>query len=362
MKIQYQNKVAIDLDPTIPEINKVTDGNMNEIKTVVNANADTLDDVNETVTEFVNGVDNRLGTVETTTTSLETRVDTAEDDIDNLEDDVSDIQDDIDTLETNLSNLTTNTYTKTQVDTLINNTEGLVTAETTNRQNADNNLQSQIDSIVASSDVVDIVGTYQDLQNYDTSKLGDNDIIKVLDDNTHNNATSYYRWKKQISTWQYIGSKGPYYTQAQTDNKFVEKITGKGLSTNDFTNELKSKLDGIEANAEVNIIESVKVNNVTQTITNKSVNIPVPTATSDLTNDSNFVTNTDYATASTGGVIKGNVNGLYIGNTGNPLAGVYTNEAYQNLADNYFIGKGTLENVLTARIGDIDTILDNINR
>ena len=56
------------------------------------------------------------------------------------------------------------------------------------------------------------------------------------------------------------------------------------------------------------------------------------------------------------------MNGFYIGNTGNPLAGVYTNEAYQNLADNYFIGKGTLENVLNARIGDIETLLYNINR
>lgn len=37
---------------------------------------------------------------------------------------------------------------------------------------------------------------------------------------------------------------------------------------------------------------------------NKTANITVPTKTSDLTNDSNFVSNTDYATASTGGVVK----------------------------------------------------------
>lgn len=37
---------------------------------------------------------------------------------------------------------------------------------------------------------------------------------------------------------------------------------------------------------------------------NVTANIIVPTKTSDLTNDSNFVSNTDYATASTGGVIK----------------------------------------------------------
>lgn len=37
---------------------------------------------------------------------------------------------------------------------------------------------------------------------------------------------------------------------------------------------------------------------------NTTANIIVPTKTSDLTNDSNFVSKTDYATASTGGVIK----------------------------------------------------------
>lgn len=37
---------------------------------------------------------------------------------------------------------------------------------------------------------------------------------------------------------------------------------------------------------------------------NATANIIVPTKTSDLTNDSNFISNTDYATASTGGVVK----------------------------------------------------------
>lgn len=43
-KIQYQNKVAIEDDPSIAEINKVTDSNMNEIKAVVNNNADYLEE------------------------------------------------------------------------------------------------------------------------------------------------------------------------------------------------------------------------------------------------------------------------------------------------------------------------------
>ena len=108
------------------------------------------------------------------------------------------------------------TYTKTETD-------GLISAEAESREEADNNLQEQIDAIVASSDVVDIVGTYAELQAYDTSKLGDNDIVKVLSDSTHGDATAYYRWDKDNSTWEYVGSEGPYYTKAETDNLLNDK-------------------------------------------------------------------------------------------------------------------------------------------
>lgn len=54
--------------------------------------------------------------------------------------------------------------------------------------------QEQIDAIVSKSDVVDVVDTYSDLLAYDTSTLAPNDIIKVLEDGSLNNAKSYYRW------------------------------------------------------------------------------------------------------------------------------------------------------------------------
>ena len=56
----------------------------------------------------------------------------------------------------------------------------------------------------------------------------------------------------------------------------------------------KTKLEGIAANADANVIEKIKVNSVEQTVTNKTVDIAVPTATSDLTNDSNFVVDANY--------------------------------------------------------------------
>lgn len=65
-----------------------------------------------------------------------------------------------------------------------------------------------------------------------------------------------------------------------TQNK-VDKEDGKGLSTNDFTNELKQKLDGIADGSNVNVIEIIKINDSPlQVAEDKSVNIPLATASS----------------------------------------------------------------------------------
>lgn len=50
---------------------------------------------------------------------------------------------------------------------------------------------------------------------------------------------------------------------------------GKGLSTNDFTTELKTKLEGVESGAQANLIEVVKVNGVALNIADKAVNVPL---------------------------------------------------------------------------------------
>lgn len=57
----------------------------------------------------------------------------------------------------------------------------------------------------------------------------------------------------------------------------VDVVAGKGLSTNDFTNELLQKLNGIESGAEVNVIESISLNSVPLEISGKAVNIPIAT-------------------------------------------------------------------------------------
>lgn len=74
-----------------------------------------------------------------------------------------------------------------------------------------------------------------------------------------------------------------------------------------------------------------------------------------------YVKNTDYATGSKGGVIKiANNSNLYLYN-GYAYCGSVNYSTYETRGNDTFISKGTLENVLTAKIGDIQTLLDNLN-
>ncbi len=128
---------------------------------------------------------------------------------------------------TNTVNNLVNYYTRSETD-------AAISVETANRSSADQSLQEQIDAISSSSDVVDVVGTYAELQAYDTSKLHDNDIIKVLTDETHDDAISYYRWDDTNEVFTYIGSQGPFYTKSETDATFVPQtrtVNNKALST-----------------------------------------------------------------------------------------------------------------------------------
>ena len=69
------------------------------------------------------------------------------------------------------------------------------------------------------------------------------------------------------------------------------KVNGHALSAD--VNVTASDI-GVESGAEVNVIETVKVNGTALTVTDKAVDVTVPTKTSDLTNDSNFVSDASY--------------------------------------------------------------------
>lgn len=110
------------------------------------------------------------------------------------------------------------------------------------------------------------------------------------------NKVKYYngtKWVDSVSTEEMNTALGDK----------VDKVSGKQLSTNDFSNDYKSKVDGIASGAQVNVVETIKVNNAALTPSAKAVNITVPTKTSQLTNDSSFATQT-YVNQQIGAIDK----------------------------------------------------------
>ena len=69
----------------------------------------------------------------------------------------------------------------------------------------------------------------------------------------------------------------------------VDKVDGKGLSSNDYTSTEKTKLAGIASNAQVNVLEGIQVNGSTVTPTNKIANIDL----------SNYATKSDVSSVYT---------------------------------------------------------------
>lgn len=66
-------------------------------------------------------------------------------------------------------------------------------------------------------------------------------------------------------------------TQHQDISGKVDKVEGKGLSTEDYTAADKTKLGEIAPGAQVNVIETVKVNGSALPVSNKAVDVSVPT-------------------------------------------------------------------------------------
>jgi len=98
-------------------------------------------------------------------------------------------------------------------------------------------------------------------------------------------------------------------TISATDTTYSEATTSASglLSSTD-----KAKLDGVATGAEVNAISSISVNGNSQTITNKNVNISVPTNNNQLTNGAGYQTASDVnslisAAVSSAYIFKGSV-------------------------------------------------------
>lgn len=107
---------------------------------------------------------------------------------------------------------------------------------------------------------------------------------------------------------KFLDQNGLLYLWQKIVNKFVAKETGKGLSTNDFTTDLKNKLDGIAAGAQVNVKPdwNASAGNAAE-ILNKPT---IPSKTSDLQNDSGFITSSDIPEGAAASTTVPKMNGV----------------------------------------------------
>ena len=96
--------------------------------------------------------------------------------------------------------------------------------------------------------------------------------------------------------WGLIKALVPTKTSDLTNDSNFVADSSYVHTDNNLTNTLKSKLDGIAAGAQVNVIETIKVNNTALTVSDKSVNIPVPTDNASLANGAGYQTESDVNT------------------------------------------------------------------
>ena len=85
------------------------------------------------------------------------------------------------------------------------------------------------------------------------------------------------------------------------DAGYLNEIPDDSVGLNQLDNTIVNALNNINNKANTADLASVAFSGNYNDLTNKPT---IPTKTSNLTNDSNFVSNTSYATASTGGVVK----------------------------------------------------------
>lgn len=189
----------------------------------------------------------------------------------------------------------------TRLDADVSGLQKAIDDEVEARSEADQEIWTEIETIEASSDVVDVVGTYAELQAYDTSKLHANDLIKVLADETHDDAITYYRWNG--TAFAYVGAEGPYYTASETDTLLSGKQDTLIASTGITIASDGKTISSTTYSAGTGIDLTGTTFSVDDTVAMKT---DIPSTTSDLTNNgadgtSVYVEASELATVATTG-------------------------------------------------------------
>jgi len=182
------------------------------------------------------------------------------------------------------------------------------------------------------------------------------------------------------------GDTGPmpdmsaYYNKTDVNTLLAGKVnteTGKGLSSNDFSDSYKNKLDGIASNAQVNVIETIKVDNNALTPSSKAVNIDLSgkqnvinssnklsadlvddtTATNKFvtsTEKSNIASNTTARHTHSNKTVLDNTTASYTTAEQSKLSGIESN------ANNYSLPTAAASTLGGVKVGDTLSISDGV--
>lgn len=161
--------------------------------------------------------------------------------------------------------------------------------------------------------------------NYDEKVESFNTIFDTSTDNFDGN------YETKLSAFNENAS-----TQTSTFNSVVEQ------ATSDFNSNASTLTETFNTNAS----EKTSAFNINASEKTQEFNDNVDEKTEQITSQlDNYVQFDDYPSNEKAGVVKSHINGFQVSNDGNPNAAVLSKEQYDTIENQYFISKGTLENI-----------------
>ena len=142
-----------------------------------------------------------------------------------------------------------NTYTKQEVNELTDGLSGEIDTvrKSVNSLNTRTSiLENTVDDLRAAQQLADVVATYYDLQEYYTMPLDPDDKVQILSDDTHDGASTVYKWDG--TAWVYIGA---YSSNTYNKNELDNLLNDKADKSNTYNKtEVDGKFDGVGAEFE----------------------------------------------------------------------------------------------------------------
>jgi hypothetical protein len=279
---QIDNKITNDITSSIDELKDKVDNDIttaiteldNKVDTEIVTAIDNLETkVNTEISESITALDNKV------TTSLQEQAESLKKEIsDQIAKVVANSPEDFDTLKEISDWISGHSSDATSMNSAISGNTSAINQEILDRQAADTALQTNINNKV---DKVSGKGlSTNDFTNADKTKLDgiEAGANKTIVDSALSSTSTNPVQNKVID--------------AALGNK-VDKVSGKGLSTNDYTTDEKNKLAGIAEGANKTIVDSSLSSTSTNPVQNKVINSALSgkANTSDLDNKVDKVAN-----------------------------------------------------------------------